>query len=196
MPIIVFGNSNTKKSGNKIDTSLFVQKLYLRTNCIENKIEEDIDLKFQFRIKNLPDPISIREPASRNDADNKFNDPSKIKSFAQVDFIDERLNKVRFFKVNSKPTLQEQLTPKIYVGPAISHGVFISSLLKLDPGEKLNLNEQDSIILNSTLTTPKTIIELPTKSYVDIRWIDPSITRKFFHVVLKIRILINSDLLK
>ena len=40
-------------------------------------------------------------------------------------------------------------------------------MLRLDPDEKLKLDEQDSIILNSTLTSPKTIIELPTKSYVD-----------------------------
>ena len=41
------------------------------------------------------------------------------------------------------------------------------SLLRLDPEEKLNLDNQDSIILNSFSTLPKTIIELPTKSYVD-----------------------------
>ena len=42
-----------------------------------------------------------------------------------------------------------------------------SSVLRLDPNEKLKLDEQDSIIPNSTLITPKTIIELPNKSYVD-----------------------------
>ena len=40
-------------------------------------------------------------------------------------------------------------------------------MLRLDPEEKLKLDEQDSIVLNSTLTSPKTIKELPTKSYVD-----------------------------
>ena len=45
MPINVFGNSNSNISDNKIDTSLFVQKPYLRSNSIEAKIEEDIDLK-------------------------------------------------------------------------------------------------------------------------------------------------------
>ena len=43
-----------------------------------------------------------------------------------------------------------------------------SSLLKLDPEEMLYLDGKlDSIFLNSSLTSPKTIIELPTKSYVD-----------------------------
>ena len=50
MPINVFGNSSIN-SGNKIDTSLFVQKPYLRTNYIESNIEEDLDLKNQYRIK-------------------------------------------------------------------------------------------------------------------------------------------------
>ena len=43
MPIIVFGNSSIK-SENKIDTSLFVQKPYLRPNCKERNNEEDIDI--------------------------------------------------------------------------------------------------------------------------------------------------------
>ena len=52
MPINVFGNSNSIDNGDKIDTSLFFQKSYLRNNYIEINIEEDIDLKNQFRIKN------------------------------------------------------------------------------------------------------------------------------------------------
>ena len=50
MPINVFGNSNSNDIGNKIGTSLFVQKPYLRTNYVESNIEEDIDLKNQYRI--------------------------------------------------------------------------------------------------------------------------------------------------
>ena len=46
MPINVFGNSNSSnKNGNKTDTSLFVQKPYLRNNYIEANVEEDIDFK-------------------------------------------------------------------------------------------------------------------------------------------------------
>ena len=44
MPINVFGNSYHDNI-NKNDTSLFVQKPYLRTNYIEANFEEDIDLK-------------------------------------------------------------------------------------------------------------------------------------------------------
>ena len=54
MPINVFGNSSSSHdNGKKIDTSQFVQKLFLRDNYIEFYIEEDFDMKNQFRIKNL-----------------------------------------------------------------------------------------------------------------------------------------------
>ena len=76
MPINVFGNSNSKNNGNKIGTSLFVQKPYLRHNYIEANIEEDIDLKNQKRTKSLSDPISIRKAASKNYVVNLFNDRS------------------------------------------------------------------------------------------------------------------------
>ena len=44
MPINVFGNSSSSYgSGNKIDTTLFVKKPYLRANYVESNIEENID---------------------------------------------------------------------------------------------------------------------------------------------------------
>ena len=50
MPINVFGNSSSSHDkGNKIDTSFFVQKTYLRHNYIESNIEEDIDLKKTYK---------------------------------------------------------------------------------------------------------------------------------------------------
>ena len=55
-------------------------------------------------------------------------------------------------------------------------------MLRLDPDEKLKLDEQDSIILNSTLTKAKTIKEIPTKNYVDYKFDDPSIMKDTTHV--------------
>ena len=40
-------------------------------------------------------------------------------------------------------------------------------MLRLDPDEKIKQDEQDSIVLSSNLTSPKTLIKLPTKTYVD-----------------------------
>ena len=107
MPINVFGNSNSTDNGNRIDTSLFVQKPYLRTIYIESNIEEDIDLKGQYRIKILPNPISIREACSKNYVDNIFRN--------DFDFNDFKLEKINFVKVNYQPAVNEHLTPKLYV---------------------------------------------------------------------------------
>ena len=94
-------------------------------------------------------------------------DPSIIKNTTHFDFNDRNFDIVRFIQVNSFPAIPEHLTAKIYVDNAISYSVDESSLLKLDSDEKLKPDEQDFIVLNSALTSPKTIIELPTKSYVE-----------------------------
>ena len=116
MPINVFGNSSNNNNDNKIDTSLFVKKPYLKTNYIEANIEEDIDLRNQYKIKNLIDPINLHDACNKNYIDNTINE---------------------------------------------------SSLLRLDPNEKLDMNNQDSILLNSTRSLPVKIFELPTKAYID-----------------------------
>ena len=181
MPIVVFGNCS-HDNVLKIDTSLFVQKLHLRTIYIEANIDEDIDLKNKYRIKILPYLVSIGEAASKNYVDNKFNDPSLIKNTKHVDFKDENLDNVHSIKINSFPTFEENLTPKIYVDQILSEGVDESSVLRLHPDEKLKLDEQNCIVLNSSLTLPKTIKELPTENYVDSRLNDPSIIRNNTHV--------------
>ena len=56
------------------------------------------------------------------------------------------------------------------------------SFFRLDPGEKLKLDEENSIILNSSLTLPKTIVKLLTKSYVDRRLKEPCFIRNTNHV--------------
>ena len=166
MPTIGFGNSSNI-SESKICTSLVVKKLYLRTDYIKSKIEEKMDLKNQFRSKNLKDPIDIREAAAKNYYGEKINHPIIIKNTAHVYFDDKNLDNVRFVKVNSKPAVGEHLTANYYVGNAIPDSVDVSSLLKLDPNEKLELCDQDSIFLDSTLRSTKTIIEKHTKSYND-----------------------------
>ena len=78
MAINVFGNSNNNNIS-KIDTTLFVKKPYLRTNYIEANIEENLDFKNHYKIKNLPDPSDIQDVCTKNYADNLFNDSSIVK---------------------------------------------------------------------------------------------------------------------
>ena len=78
MPINVFGNSSHDNNNNKIDTSLFIHRPYLRANYIEANIEEDIDLKNQYRIKNLPDPTNLQDACNKNYIDNVIDQPSLV----------------------------------------------------------------------------------------------------------------------
>ena len=64
---------------------------------MEAKIEEDIDLDNQYKIKNLPKSISIREAASQNCVDTLFNDLIITKKDTDINFNDKknRNNKIR-----------------------------------------------------------------------------------------------------
>ena len=69
-------------------------------------------MKKQFRIKNKPFSISIREAASQFCADNNFIDPSIIKKTAHVDLNNKNLDNVRFRKLNRYPATGEHAKAK------------------------------------------------------------------------------------
>ena len=79
---------------------MFVQKRYIRTNYIESNIEEDIDSKNQYRVKNLPDPTNIQDACNKIYVDNLFNDPSILKNNAHIDLNDRNITNARFIQVN------------------------------------------------------------------------------------------------
>ena len=58
-----------------------------------------------YQTKNLPDPMSIREAASKLYIDSNFTEPNLMKFSAHVDFNDKNLDKVRLLKVNSLPAV-------------------------------------------------------------------------------------------
>ena len=162
MPINVFGNSSNN-SDNIIDPSLFVQRPYLRSNYIEAHIEDDIDLKNQYRIKNLPDPISSREAASKNNVDNKLNDPSIMKNSEHIYLNDTNFTNARIIQVSQFPQIDSHITAKFYVDNAIDE----TSLVR---------NNQDNDFNNNNLTNINSITldtqavnddQVTTKAYVD-----------------------------
>ena len=74
MVINVIGNSSSSyDNGNRSDTSLFVENRYLRTNYIEADIEEDINMRNQFKIKNLPYPQENSDAVCKSYVDNILN---------------------------------------------------------------------------------------------------------------------------
>ena len=162
MPFIVFGNSSNN-SEQKTDTSLFVQKPYLRTNYIEANIEEHIDLKSQYRIKTLPDPISIREPAPKHYVDNLFNDPSIVKNTEYIDLNDRNITNARFIQVNQWPHIDSHLTPRLYVDNAVDESSSVRNFQDSDFNNN-NLTNINSITLNTQAENDNEVI---TKAYVD-----------------------------
>ena len=70
MPINVFGNS-LNNSEKKLDTSRFVQKSYLRSNYIEADLDHDINLKNQYRILSLADPVNDLDGTKKTYVDTK-----------------------------------------------------------------------------------------------------------------------------
>ena len=62
-------------------------------------------MKKSFRIKHSPEPINIREPASKLNVDNEFCDPSQLKNTAHVKFNYNTLDYVKLVKVNRIPAV-------------------------------------------------------------------------------------------
>ena len=164
MPINVFGNSSSShNNGNKIDTSIFVQKLYLRTNYKEANIEEDNNMKNQFKIKNLPCPQKNSDAVFKSYVDNLFNDPSIIKNIAHIDLNDRNITNARFIQVSQLLQKDSHLTAKLYVDNAIDE----ESLVRNNQDNyinKYNLINIKSITLNKQTENDKEVI---TKAYVN-----------------------------
>ena len=177
MPINVFGNSSSSYDNNKIDTSLFVQKPYLKTNYIESNIEENINRKNQFKIKNLPCPEENSDAVCKSYVDSLFNDSSLLKKTEHIDLNDRNITNARFFQVNQLPQIDSHLTAKLYVDNAISDSVEELSLLRLYPEAISKLYGRGFIVLDSTETSPRTSLEIPIKDYVDHKFNDPSLIK-------------------
>ena len=132
MPINVFGK-RSKNTENITDTSLFVQKPYLRSNSIEANFEEDIDLKNQFKIKLLPDLIISRKAASRKYVDNKSKDPSTSKNTAHIDMNDRIITNASFIQFNQLPQIDFHVTAKLYVDNAIDDSPLVERIKIMIP---------------------------------------------------------------
>ena len=191
MPVNVFGNSSNN-SGNKIDSSLFVQKPYLRNNYIESDIEEDMDFKNQYRIINLSDPINIQDACTKNYADNLFNDPTIVKNDAHIDLNDRNITNGRFIQVNQMPQIDSHLTAKLYVDNSIDE----SSLVRNTRDNNFNnkkLTNINSITINNNPTEDD---QVSNRKYVDDQLDKNTIVR--FNQTLKnyLKISVGNDIYK
>ena len=178
MPINVFGNSS-HDNNNKIDTSLFVQKPYLRTNYIESNIEENIDLKNQHRIKNLPGPVSIREAASNNYVDSAIDQPSLVRNNQDNDFNNNNLTNIKIITLNTQAIDDNQVITKAFVDQFHQENERSRRDLGIDfynESNELVKNNQDNDFNDNKLTNidsiqvnrnPISDNEVSNKKYID-----------------------------
>ena len=205
MPINVFGNSsiNTEQ---KIDTSLFVRKPYLRTNYIEANIEEDINLKNQYRIKNLLDPINMREAASKNYVDNSIDEVSLVRNNKDNDFYNYNLTNINSITLNKQAENDNEVITKAYVHQFHQENERSRRDLGLDfYNESNNLvkNNQDNNFNDNKLTNIKsiTINNNPTddnhvtnKKYIDNQLDKNTIVRFNQTLTNYLKVTVGSDI--
>ena len=163
MPINKFGGSENNSNNNNIDTSLFVQKPYLRINYIESNIEEDIDLKNQYKIKNLPNTINTQDACNKDYVDNLINDPAILRNNTHIDLNDRNITNARFIQVNQLPQIDSHLTAKLYVVNAVDESSLVRNNQDNDFNNN-NLTNINSITLNTEAVNDNHVI---TKAYVD-----------------------------
>ena len=162
MTINVFGKSS-HGNNNKIDTSLFVQKPYLRSNYIESNIEEDINLKNQYKIINLQGPSDKNDACNKNYVDNLVNDTSIVRNDTHIDINDRNITNARFIQVNQMPQIDSHLTAKLYVDNSVDEQSLVRNNKDNDFGN-YNLTNINSITLNTQAVNDNQVI---TKAYVD-----------------------------
>ena len=135
----------------------------MRFNYVEANIEEDIELKNQYRFRNFFDPISITEAASQIYVDNFFNNPSIIKSNALMDLNDGNITNARFIQVNQFTQIDYHSTAKLFVDNSIDEFSLVRNNQDNDLGN-FNLSNINSITLNKQAENDKEDI---TKAFVD-----------------------------
>ena len=62
-----FGRANSNTS----TSSSGVTRTYIRANYIESNFEEDVDMKNEYKMINLPNPTPLQDPATKYYVDNK-----------------------------------------------------------------------------------------------------------------------------
>ena len=179
MPINVFGNSSNNNNDNKIDTSLFVKKPYLRTNYIEANIEEDIDLKNQYKIINLIDPINLHDACNKKYVDNSIDEISLIRNNKNNVFGNYNLTNINSITLNNQPINDNEVVTKSYVDQFhndnersrrdLGNDFYNESNILVKNNQDNDLNDKKLINIDSIQVNrnPSLDYELANKKYID-----------------------------
>ena len=150
-----------------ISTNTGVTKSYVRANYIESSMEEDIDMKNQFKIKKPSNPTNLQDPATKKIyVDSKTNNlveiceldkNSNVTNNKNSNFNGNTITGLESAYVYRAPNFPLKLSTKQYTDDSIVE----QPILRLHKDENLQLAGKDFITLESTLTTPKTHLYIP-----------------------------------
>ena len=124
-------------------------------------VDSNIDMKDQYRILNLKQPVDADEPATKQYADSKFLDRNG--SYTMIGNLSMNNNKI--VKLGT-PTVNDDAATKKYVDDKSSESVPTS---RLTVDSNINMGDQYRI---TNLSTPLDGKEPPTKDYVDNTFLD------------------------
>ena len=135
----------------------------MRTNYIESNFEEDIDIKYQYKIKNLRCNIENNDDACKSYVDSGLNDRSINRSKAHIDLKDRNFTNARFIQVIQLPQIDSPFTAKLYDDNPIDESSLVKNIQNNNI-DNSNLTKINSFILNTRAVNGNQVI---TKAYVD-----------------------------
>ena len=157
--------SNTSTSASNVTRS------YIRANYIESNLEEDIDMKNQFKILNLPNPTLPQDPATKYYVDNKtvdlvpnseFDNTTIVRTNKNNNFNGNTITGCESVYVNRDPQYDLELSTKQYTDTLIDESsivrnnkenIFNKSIsLNTDPTKQFNDYEIDNILPKSVIS--------------------------------------------
>ena len=195
MPINVFGNSSSSNdNNNKIVLSQYARKSYIRSNYIETDIDDDINLKNQYRIINLPNPINNKDAINKIYIDTKIADIIKrnIQNDDYISFIDN--DNVEYKLVKYRPKIELKNVSLFNLGT----GSNINSLW----GYYTQSGDINNIISGRNIPTPLSWRTGPSVLYENLPYLNfqsffldsnnyAEISRYDIHNIIKVQLIIN-----
>ena len=145
-----------------------VTRSYIRANYIESNLEEDIDMKKQFKIKNLPNPTLLQASATKYYVDNKkvelvpnseFDNTTIVRTNKNINFNGNTILGCESVYVNTDPEYDLELSTKQYTDTSINESSIVRNnknnpvfSLNADPTKQFDNYEIDNIVPKSVIS--------------------------------------------
>ena len=168
-----FGRPINRDSKSNIKTSE-VTKSYIRDNYIESEMEENIDMKNKYYIKNLPNPIELDDGMNKRYADtnylkiSNYDNNSIVRNDRNMNFNSVTFTGLDSIYVNRDPLYDTELATKQYTDDKFNDPSIVKNTDHVDFNDK-NLDNVRFVNVNSY---PAVNSHLTCKEYVDnnINW--------------------------